>query len=78
MKLWIANISPDASDDDIRELVRKYCGVDVPQIRREPGDGSRPAAELIFDDVNPSVLYEFQRRMHGMYWKDHTLSVQVM
>ncbi|GAA5181930.1 hypothetical protein GCM10025771_30010 [Niveibacterium umoris] len=78
MNLWIANINPDATDDDIRELVKKYCGVDVPEIRREPGDGTRPAAELIFPDVGSSVLQEFQGRLHGMFWKERKISVQVM
>ncbi|QSI78899.1 MULTISPECIES: RNA-binding protein [Niveibacterium] len=78
MSLWIANINPEATDDDIRELVRKYCGIEVPEIRREPGDGSRPAAQLIFPDVNNTVLQEFQKRLHGMFWKDRTISVQIM
>lgn len=27
MKLWIGNINPNASDDDLRGLIEKYCGV---------------------------------------------------
>ncbi|MCX9156587.1 RNA-binding protein [Niveibacterium sp. 24ML] len=78
MNLWLANLAPEVTDDDIRALVMKYCAVEVPEIRREPGDGSRPAAELRFPDVSSDVLHQFQGRLNGMFWMGRKLSAQVM
>ena len=44
MELRIGNIDPETTDDELRELVRKYTKLEVSQIRREPGDGTRPGA----------------------------------
>ena len=49
MEARIGNIHPETTDDDLRELVRKYTKLEVSQIRREPGDGSRPGAVLEFE-----------------------------
>jgi RNA recognition motif-containing protein len=75
MKLWIGNIDPATTDDELRELVRKYTKLEVSRITREPGDGSRPAAVLEFDEASREVLYEAERRLNGLYWKNRTLGV---
>jgi RNA recognition motif-containing protein len=76
-KLWIGNIDPDATDDELRELVRRYTRLEVTRLTREPGDGSRPGAVLEFDQGDREALYEAQRRLNGMYWKNRTLAVSV-
>ena len=49
MKLWIGNIAPETSDDEIRALVKKYApDLECVRIHRIDGDGSRPAASLEF------------------------------
>ena len=75
MQLWVGNLAPDTTDDELRELVRKYAKLEIAQIRREDSDGSRPAAVLEFDQVSRADLYEAQRRLNGMHWKDRTLGV---
>jgi hypothetical protein len=77
MELWIGNIHPETTDDDLRELVRKYTKLEVSQIRREAGDGSRPGAVLEFEGGDREALYEAQLRLSGMYWKNRTLTVYV-
>jgi hypothetical protein len=73
MKLWIGNIAPGTSDDEIRELVQKYApGVVCAVIERVEGDGSRPAAMLEFG----GPLDQIVARLNGMYWKERRLSVQ--
>ena len=42
------------------------------------GDGSRPAAMLEFGGGEGGALYEAQRRMNGLYWKNRSLLVQVL
>ncbi len=77
MKLWIGNINPDASDDDLRGLIQKYCGVECGEIVREEGGGTRPAAVVDFPGVGHEVMLEFQRRLHQLFWHDRMLNVQV-
>ena len=77
MKLWLANLDPDTTDDELRELIRKFTKLEIARITRETGDGSRPAAVLEFDEGSGAVLYEAQRRLNGLYWKDRTLTASV-
>ena len=40
MKMWIGNVAPGTSDDDIRALVKKYApDLDCSGIQRVEGDG---------------------------------------
>ena len=78
MKLWIGNIAPEASDDDLRALLQKYGGaVEVLSIERAPGDGSRPAAMLEIAATS-EALYQITQRLNGMHWKGRSLTVQAM
>ena len=69
------NIAPGTSDDEIRELVRKYApDLECASIQRVDGDGSRPAAMLeVAGPVEQTVT-----RLHGMYWKERKLVVQTL
>jgi RNA recognition motif-containing protein len=77
VKLWLANLDPETTDDELRELVRKYTKLEAARIVRETGDGSRPAAVLEFDEGSREVLYEAQRRLNGLFWKNRTLTASV-
>lgn len=73
MKLWIGNIAPGTSDDEICELVQKYApGAKCAVVERIEGDGSRPAAMLEFGGPTDTVV----TRLNGMFWKERKLSVQ--
>jgi RNA recognition motif-containing protein len=75
MKLWIGNIAPDTSDEELREFLKKY-GVDtVASIERVAGDGSRPAA-VVDVAATPEGLMKLTQRLNGMFWKGKTLVVQ--
>jgi RNA recognition motif. (a.k.a. RRM, RBD, or RNP domain) len=77
MKLWIANLDPQTTDEELRAFVKKYSGLETTSITRVPGDGSRPGAMLEFAGSDLAVLDRAQRRMHGMYWKNRSLLVDV-
>jgi hypothetical protein len=77
MQLWLGNIGPETTDDDLRELVRKYTGLEAARVTQEAGDGSHPGAVLEFDEGNRDVLYEAQRRLNGLFGKNRTLSASV-
>jgi len=77
MKLWIGNIEPGTSDEEIRGLVVKYApDLQCTGISRVEGDGSRPAAVLEFENPPLGALDAAAMRLHGMYWKERALFVQ--
>jgi RNA recognition motif-containing protein len=77
MELWLGNLDPEATDDELKELAQKYSQMKVTQIRREAGDGSRPGAILEFADASPEKIHSLQQRLHGMYWKKRAISAYI-
>ena len=78
MKLWIGNVDPAATDDEIREFLAKYTKLECSALTRVPGDGSRPAVMLDVPGASVSSIYEAQRRLDGMHWRKRTLLVSVL
>lgn len=78
MKLWIGNLDPAVTDDEIKAFVGKYTPqLEIGEIVRVPGDGSRPGATLT-SNGSLVALYEAQQRLDGMIWNGRTLVVQVL
>jgi hypothetical protein len=77
MKLWVGNIAPGTSDDELRALVMKYGITAVASIQQVPGEGSRPAA-ILEVAATPESLAKVTQRLNGMYWKGRSLTVQAM
>jgi RNA recognition motif-containing protein len=74
MKLWIGNIAPDTSDDELRDFVKKYApALECGAIERVEGAGNRPAAMLHFPEANKAALDNLRHRLNGMYWKSRAL-----
>jgi hypothetical protein len=79
MKLWIGNIAPDTGDAELRDLVKKYApDLECTDIQRVDGDGSRPAAVLMFPAAPIGALESVSMRLNGMYWKERSLVVQTL
>lgn len=74
-RLWIANLPPEASDDEIDEFLQKYGFPSFDGIERVPGDGSRPAAILDFPSLTEDLLRRLQPRVHDVAWREHKLFV---
>jgi RNA recognition motif-containing protein len=78
-RLWIANIEPGTTDEELREFVKKYApDLECVKIQRIEGDGSRPAATLEFADTPYGSVEKISLRLHGMYWKGRELFVQTL
>jgi hypothetical protein len=77
-ELWMGNIESDASDEEIRTFLCSYGFPPFDTIQRVSGTGARPAVVLGFNDVGAHVLRKLQPRVHNMFWKKRTLTVQVM
>lgn len=79
MKLWIGNIEPGTSDEEVRAFVKKYApDLECTNIQRVEGDGSRPAAVLEFANPPLGALEGVSMRLNGMYWKNRALIVQTL
>ena len=75
-KLWIGNMAPDTSDEEIRAFVTKYAPtLEIKAIQRVEGDGTRPGASIEFVDTPYGSVEKISMRLHGMYWKGHELVV---
>ena len=74
-RLWLANIAPGTTDDEIKDLVKKYApGIECSEIQRVEGTGSRPAALMTFPNKKFDSLGKLALRLNGMYWKERSLA----
>jgi hypothetical protein len=77
-ELWVSNIQKETSDDEIKQFL---CGYGFPSfdwIQRIDGTGERPAALLGFNNVQGYALRSLQPRVHNLFWKSRTVTVQVL
>ena len=76
MKLWMGNIAPETSDDELRALLGKYGMPAVVSVERV-AEGSRPAA-IVEVAAATEQVQRLTQRLNGMYWKGRSLTVQAM
>ena len=78
-RLWISNIAPGTSDDELKELFKKYApDLECVEIRHEEGTGVRPAAIISFLHKDFDSLGKLALRLNGLYWKERRLSASTM
>ena len=77
MKLWLGNIAPGTSDEELRALLEKYGAAKVGSVEQVASEGSRPAA-ILEVAAPPDVITKITQRLNGMYWKGRSLTVQAM
>lgn len=74
-RLWLANIAPGTTDDELRAFLKKYApDLECTQIQRAEGNGTRPAAMLTFTGKRFDSLGKLRLRLDGMYWKRRKLA----
>jgi len=79
MKLWIGNMAPDTTDEEIRAFVTKYApDLAIEAIQRVDGDGTRPGASISFVDTPYGSVEKIALRLHAMHWKGRELFVQTL
>jgi hypothetical protein len=76
--LLIGNIEDGTTDEEIKDLLVKYGFPAYDRIQHVPGDGSRPAALLTFEGIEPAALRLLQPRVHHLFWKNRTINVLVL
>ena len=79
MRLWLGNMAPGTTDDEIKAFLKKYGGnLECSEIERVEGDGTRPAAMIRFTAGKVDVLGRLALRLNGMYWKGRPLSCNTL
>jgi hypothetical protein len=76
--LLLTNVDTEASDDEIKQLLVRYGFPEFDAIERLPGDGSRPAVMLTFNDATAESLRSLQSRIQGLFWHEHKLEAQIL
>ena len=76
MKLWMGNIAPGTSEEEVRAFLAKY-GVPAVISVQQTDEGERPAA-VVEVAGSPEVLRRVTGTLNGMYWKGRSLTVQAM
>jgi hypothetical protein len=75
IKLWLTNVASEATDDDIKALMKTYAPqLECDAIQREEGDGSRPVAFVAVPRASRDALDKACARLDGMFWKGRKLS----
>jgi hypothetical protein len=79
-RLWIANIAPGTTDEELKAFVAKYTQdpIECTEIQRVDGDGSRPAALITVTGKKLDTLGNLALRLNGMYWKGRPLGCSTM
>jgi hypothetical protein len=78
-RLWLANIAPGTSDDDLKAFVAKYAPeLKCTEIRHADGTGSRPAVLMAFTNKKFDSLGKLALRLNGLYWKERILTCSTM
>ena len=77
MSLWLVNLDPETTDDELRDLVRSIARLEVASLTRVPGDGVRTAVLLEFAPASRVLVEYAQERLNGLRWKDRSLTAYV-
>ena len=72
-RLWIGNVPPETTDEELVAFVRKYCEHDAKVVQHVDGDGTRPARVLEFAGAPLGAVDQLALRLAGMYWKERQL-----
>jgi hypothetical protein len=77
VKLWIGNVAPGTSDEELKAFLARY-GVDtIASIQQVEGDGTRPAV-IVEVPASAEMLMKVTQRLNGLHWKGRSLTVQAM
>ena len=79
MRLWIGNMPPGTTDDELKALVKKYAPeLECSELVRVEGAGTHPAAMLSFAGTTSAQLGNLALRLQGMHWKGRSLNCHTL
>jgi len=78
MKLWMGNIAPETSEEELRALLEKYGAPAVISVERVTEESSSRPAAIVDVAAATEQMQKLTQRLNGMYWKGRALTVQPM
>ena len=78
MKLWMGNIAPDTSEEELRAFLEKYGVPAVISVERVTEEGSSRPAAIVDVAAATEQVQKLTQRLNGMYWKGRSLTVQAL
>ena len=76
MKLWMGNIAPETSEEELRALLERYGMSAVISVQRVTEEASSRPAAIVEVAAAMEQLQKLTQRLNGMYWKGRSLTVQ--
>jgi hypothetical protein len=77
-QLLLGNVEENVRDDEINEFLQRYGFPPFDSIERVPAGSGQPIALVRFSDLSSEALNLLRSRIHNMFWKDHTISAQIL
>jgi len=78
MKLWMGNIAPETSEEELRALLEKYGAPAVISVERVTEESSSRPAAIVDVAAATEQMQKLTQRLNGMYWKGRSLTVQTL
>lgn len=79
MRIWLGNMAPGTTDDELKNFLKKYApDLECYEIERVEGTGTHPAAMLRFSGGSVEDLGNLAVRLNGMYWKGRALNCNTL
>jgi RNA recognition motif-containing protein len=75
MRIWVGDLPPEATAEEVKELLVKYGFPEPTGIELVPGDGTRPGMSIDFEGVHPEGIRPLIERVDGLYWKGRQIVV---
>ncbi|MBB5462444.1 RNA-binding protein [Paraburkholderia sp. Cpub6] len=77
-ELLLGNVEETVSDEELDEFLQRYGFPPFDSIERVPAGSGQPIALLRFSDLSSEALNLLRSRIHNMFWKDRTISAQIL
>jgi len=75
MRVWIGNLPPETTAEEVKELLVKYGFPEPTGMEPVPGDGTRPGMSVDFEGVPAEGIRPLIERVDGLFWKDRQIVV---
>jgi len=78
MRLWMGNIAPGTSEEELRALLEKYGAPAVISVERVTEESSSRPGAIVDVAAATEQMQRLTQRLNGMYWKGRSLTVQAL
>jgi RNA recognition motif-containing protein len=77
MRIWIGNLAPETTEQEVKELLAKYGFPESTGIIPAPGDGTRPGMVVEYEGLHAEGIRRYVERLDGVFWKGRSIVVSL-